>query len=383
MKRAASISSTLTLGAGSSSKSTRASGSQILTPSSREQRFRISPRLPHDKEVAPASSTIMYWSKAPVWGSVPTRGFRAGTVTLVDHVAWLFGGCDDTNSGRDIYCFDTETMQWMLLDAVGDLPPPSRAHSTTLCDRRMVVFGGGQGSTYYSSVYVLDTMTRRWTRPHIAPGPRPCARRAHSAVYYKGKVWVFGGGNGLMALNDLWTLDVTGSGAGTAARPMRWESIETTGKKPGPRGYHSANLINNVMVVVGGSDAKDFFTDVWCLNLDTLVWSLATQQQPSYKRLAHSSTQVGSYIFIFGGHNGQDYVSDLLLYNLVSLQYEPRTIAGKSPSNRGYHATVLADSRLFLFGGYDGQHSFDDVYILDLAAGAYLPQVTSFVMDTS
>ena len=50
--------------------------------------------------------------------------------------------------------------------------------------------------------------------------------------------------------------------------------------------------------------------------IDTLVWSLAKQQQTSYRRLAHSSTQVGSYIFILGGHNAVEYVSDLLLYNL-------------------------------------------------------------------
>ena len=49
---------------------------------------------------------------------------------------------------------------------------------------------------------------------------------------------------------------------------------------------------------------------------DTLVWSLAKQQQTSYRRLAHTSTQVGSYIFIVGGHNAIDYVSDLLMYNL-------------------------------------------------------------------
>jgi hypothetical protein len=50
--------------------------------------------------------------------------------------------------------------------------------------------------------------------------------------------------------------------------------------------------------------------------LDTLVWSLAKQQQTSYRRLAHTSTQVGSYIFIVGGHNAAEYVSDLLMYNL-------------------------------------------------------------------
>lgn len=306
---------------------------------------------------------------------------RAHTVTLVDTTAWLFGGCDDKDSSKDIYCFDTETMQWTHPDTVGDLPPPCRAHTTTLYDRKLLIFGGGLASTYYDAVYLLDTTTRRWSRPNIAPGPSPAARRAHSAVFYKGKVWVFGGGTGLTALNDLWTLDVSGN-AGSSSRPMRWTELPTHGKKPTPRGYHTANLVGNIMVVIGGSDGKESFTDVWCLNLDTLAWSLVKPQHPVFKRLAHTSTQVGSYIFIMGGHNASEYVSDLLLYNLVSLQYEPRLVLGKPPSTRGYHATVLADSRLFVFGGFNGHIAFDDVYILDLAAGAYLPQVTSFTMES-
>ena len=64
-----------------------------------------------------------------------------------------------------------------------------------------------------------------------------------------------------------------------------------------------------------------------------------------------------------------------------SLQYEPRTVLGKPPYMRGYHASVLADSRLWVFGGFNGTNYFDDVYILDLAGAAYLPQVTSFTIN--
>ena len=156
-------------------------------------------------------------------------------------------------------------MQWMLQDTVGDYPLPSRAHSATLIDRKIVIIGGGLGALYYSSVHIFDTTTRRWHSPNMAQGPNPAPRRAHSAVFYKNKIWIFGGGNGLTALNDLWTLDMTG--IGTNSRPMRWEEIQTSGPKPNPRGYHTANLIGNIMVVIGGSDSKECYTDVWCLNL--------------------------------------------------------------------------------------------------------------------
>lgn len=157
-------------------------------------------------------------------------------------------------------------MQWTRPDTVGEQPPPCRAHTTTLFDRKLLVFGGGLGSVYFDTVYVFDTGSRRWTRPKIIPGPHPAARRAHSAVLYKEKVWIFGGGTGLTALNDVWTLDLSGN-AGLQSRPMRWEHVETHGTKPGPRGYHTANLVGNNMLIFGGSDGKESFTDMWCLDL--------------------------------------------------------------------------------------------------------------------
>lgn len=74
---------------------------------SREQRIRVTPRLPHAHDVPIAPATTMYWSRAPVHGTLPMHSMRAHTVTLVDNVAWLFGGCDDKGCWKDIYCFDT------------------------------------------------------------------------------------------------------------------------------------------------------------------------------------------------------------------------------------------------------------------------------------
>lgn len=117
----------------------------------------------------------------------------------------------------------------------------------------------------------------------------------------------------MMALNDVWTLDVSGSsssadgarlgtaggtggggggggagggaggaggaggggggmggagGGGGGYERLRWECVQVEGKKkPGPRGYHTANLVGNVMIVMGGSDGRECFSDIWCLDL--------------------------------------------------------------------------------------------------------------------
>ncbi|TCD62232.1 hypothetical protein EIP91_007211 [Steccherinum ochraceum] len=294
-----------------------------------------------------------------------------------DAVAWIFGGCDERGCWKDIWCFNTETMQWSHPEMYGDIPPPCRAHTATLVDRRLVFFGGGEGPVYRNDIYILDTVTRRWQQPKFPKHVRlPPPRRAHTSVFFRNKVWIFGGGNGTQALNDLWTLDV----GAVSVEKMRWEEVETKGKKPTARGYHTANLVGNVMVVMGGSDGRECFSDIWCLNLETFIWS-QVRLDVSHRRLSHTATQVGSYLYIWGGHDGTQYTSDLLLFNLVALAFESRTISGKPPAPRGYHATIIADSRLFVVGGFNGNEVFEDVHILDLAGAAYLPQVTSFKID--
>lgn len=227
-----------------------------------------------------------------------------------------------------------ETMQWSHPEVQGDIPPPCRAHTATLVDRRIVIFGGGEGPVYYDTVYILDTVHRRWQKVEFpADAPHPTTRRAHTAVYYDGKIWVFGGGNGSQALNDVWTLTVN-----CPVEKMSWNKVEIRGsKQPGARGYHTANLVRNIMIVVGGSDGRECFSDIWCLNLgemrfhlcerwgrnthgppftlDTLRWD-QVRLETAHRRLSHSVTQVGSYLFIIGGHDGNSYSSDILFFNL-------------------------------------------------------------------
>ena len=91
-------------------KTPRSVISHSQLPSTPVQKYRANPCLPHDKDAKPMPSTIMYWSCAPVWGTVPLRTMRAHTATLVDNTAWLVGGCDDdSESSKHIYCFDIGT----------------------------------------------------------------------------------------------------------------------------------------------------------------------------------------------------------------------------------------------------------------------------------
>ncbi|KAI5479159.1 hypothetical protein MNV49_004019 [Pseudohyphozyma bogoriensis] len=318
----------------------------------------------------------MYWSKTPVAGRLP-RGMRAHTATTVGEDIWVIGGCDIRGvCYKDVWRLDADSFTWTKPRVIGDIPPVTRAHTATLVDKRLFIFGGGDGPTYYNDTYFFDTLSLTWVKPVIHGNP-PTRRRAHTSVYYNHKIIIFGGGNGSMALNDVHALDVSD------LSQLTWRELRVTGKPPIARGYHSMTLVGSKAVVFGGSDGTECFSDVFILDLETLVWQevkpdLDLDVAGGYPRLSHSATCVGSYLFIVGGHDGVHFSNAILLFNLVTLQWEKRYPHGAAPSPRGYHAAILHDSRLLLIGGFNGSTVFDETFSLDLAGSAFLPQITNF-----
>lgn len=292
------------------------------------------------------------------------------------------------------------------------------------------MFGGGDGPAYYSDVWVLDTVNYRWSKPSVVGGGEaPSKRRAHTACLWRNGVYIFGGGDGVRALNDVWRLDVSelasnkvswklisaSSGAkDEVAPPVPSKSNKRHGKpasdpnlKPKPRGYHTANIVGSKLIVFGGSDGDSCFSDIWLFDITTILWSaVSTPSLPPLNpslgkddkaeskdgkgdmaktsgapRLSHTSTLVGSYLFIIGGHDGVSYSSSVLCLNLVTMTWDRRKVYGHTPAGRGYHGSVLCDGRIFCIGGFDGVEVFGDVWILELGGCSYYSQISCFSIE--
>jgi hypothetical protein len=352
--------------------------STSLSPRPTPSKLIQSSRIPHqeateepplpDPDQAPTVESAppngMYWFKAPCFGFEPTA-VRAHTSTLIGSNIFVFGGCDSKSCFNDLFVFDADCMAWTHPECSGDIPPPLRAMTATAVGKKLVIFGGGDGPSYYNDIYILDTINFRYTKPEITNPHIPSKRRAHTACLYKNGIYIFGGGDGVRALNDVWRLDVSD------LSKMYWKLISppSTGSKfannsssidsrlaaqrPTARGYHTSNMVGSKLIIFGGSDGVECFRDVWIFDVETLIWR-CVDIKTSFPRLSHTATIVGSYLFVIGGHDGVEYSSDVLLLNLVTMHWDRRRVFGAVPSGRGYHGTVLHDSRLFIFGGFDG-----------------------------
>ncbi|KAK4193439.1 Tip elongation aberrant protein 1 [Podospora australis] len=349
------------------------------------------PRTAPDVLAAPSSG--MYWSKAPVSGA-PHTALRAHTTTLVGSNVYVFGGCDSRACFNELYVLDADAFHWSTPHVAGDIPVPLRAMTCTAVGKKLVIFGGGDGPAYYNDVYVLDTVNFRWSKPRILGDKMPSKRRAHTACLYKNGIYVFGGGDGVRALNDIWRLDVSD------ITKMSWKLVSSPspsaeGKSPNPngstgtsgrdhrpkaRGYHTANMVGSKLIIYGGSDGGECFNDVWVYDVETHTWK-NVNIPVTYRRLSHTATIVGSYLFVIGGHDGNEYSNDVLLLNLVTMSWDRRKVYGLPPSGRGYHGTILHDSRLLMIGGFDGSEVFGDVWILELAVHAYYSQISHFTIE--
>lgn len=165
--------------------------------------------------------------------------------------------------------------------------------------------------SHCSSFYIYDTCileTLTWTKPRI-DGVPSSPRRAHVTCLWQDKIIIVGGGNGTQALADVHVLDVSDPNR------LTWSQMIPEGPAPLARGYHTGNLIKDKLVIYGGSDGHDCFSDVHILNLTTSRWCQIELDQ-TIPRLSHTATQIGSYLFIIGGYDGSQYSNEVLLLNL-------------------------------------------------------------------
>ncbi|KAI9803490.1 MAG: hypothetical protein M1825_001833 [Sarcosagium campestre] len=327
-------------------------------------------------EAAPPSG--MHWSRVPCFGW-DHGALRAHTTTLVGSNIYVFGGCDSHTCFNELYVLDADCMSWTRPECMGTTPPALRAMTATALGKKIVLFGGGDGPSYYNDVFVLDTLNFRYNKPTITGTQVPSKRRAHTACLYKSGIYVFGGGDGVKALNDVWRLDVADVGKGSVS----WRQVSAPSKsstRPTARGYHTANMVGSKLIIFGGSDGLECFKDVWVFDVESLLWRVV-EIKTSFPRLSHSANVVGSYLFVVGGHDGVEYSNDVLLLNLVTMQWDRRKVYGSPPSGRGYHGAVLYDSRLFIIGGFDGHTVYEDTYLLELAVSAYYSQISHFTID--
>jgi hypothetical protein len=300
-------------------------------------------------EEAPSASTKPRWSSGFEWTFDTALSISSAVYNPTTNVMIVFAGESWSRSAlSNAVLLQTPANgngKWSTLIANGTAgsPPPRWGHSAVYdsANNRMIVFGGqALGAQYFSDVWVLNNADGQggaatWTQ--MSPsGSSPEPRWGHTAIYdsASNRLIVFGGANASQTFSEVWVLSNANGLGGTPT----WAQLPPGGSAP--NGVYGSSAVydsaNNIMTVFGGENlARNTFTNG--------VWTLS-----------HAN-----------GLGGTSQWTNIVADG-----------AAGSPAKRWDHSAVydIANNRMTIFGGaaFSGAASlsgFNDVWVLANANG--------------
>ena len=99
-----------------------------------------------------------------VWKELPNKGNRVGgrsysSLVLYGQKLIIFGGrLNESQLGKDMYCYDLEKLEWTMVDTSGEVPKERYAHSTSHPpnSRYFYIYGGLGSRREFGDVWRFD-----------------------------------------------------------------------------------------------------------------------------------------------------------------------------------------------------------------------------------
>ncbi|ORX40151.1 hypothetical protein BD324DRAFT_648753 [Kockovaella imperatae] len=293
----------------------------------------------------------------------------------------LFGGLVHENVKNDLWSIDVRDCTTSLVRIKGEAPIPRVGHASAIADKIMLVWGGDTKvrpeDAQDEGLYILDLRTQEWTSVPISPGP--VGRYGHAVSMLDSRFFVFGGQAEGSFMNDLWAYDIMQ--LGVSGGPHRWESIQYTTPPPPRRTGHILTAHQGKLYLFGGTDGMYHYNDTWCFDIATGAWTeLSCIGYIPVPREGHAAAIVDDVIYIIGGRdvNGKD-LGDLAAFRITNQRWYMFQNMGPCPSPRSGHAMVAAHGKVFVVGGEanaSSAQSRDDpslIHILDTTKIKYPP----------
>ncbi|XP_034015396.1 tip elongation aberrant protein 1 [Thalassophryne amazonica] len=309
------------------------------------------------------------------------RWHHAMCLSDADEAVLIGGETSEENCCKDsVWKLHVDENLWFPMNSStsGPVPPSAQGHSATYDpdSKAVYVYGGLREFQRFSQLYVLDTLTWKWKRV-TARGNVP-ALAYHSAVFYKGELFVFGG-----IQLSLLSGDKACSNALYIFNPEfeLWYQPIVEGEKPLPRFGHSATLISDKLIIFGGQKTATYLNDLHLLDLGFMEYTaVKCGNMPPLPRGFHAALPVSdNTILVSGGCSTVGVLQDVHIFNTDTnmwssvasplLSSRPRaghsmislgctSFANTEKQKQGDRVTIKC--RLLVFGGSDCSGSFYD-----------------------
>ncbi|NDD39493.1 MAG: hypothetical protein EB082_13995 [Verrucomicrobia bacterium] len=274
-------------------------------------------------------------------GSMAHTRFVHTTTLLTNGMVLVAGGYGGGSYLSSAELFNPATGTWT---PTGSLSGPRYDHTATLLPNgKVLVAGGNNGSTMLSSTELYDPVAGTWT----TTGSLITARVSSTATLLT---------NGLVLIVGGRTADNSASFSSAEIFNPALGTWAATGNLNSARASHTATLMPNGLVLVSGGytsyAAKSFANRAELFNPVTGTWTNSGSLNTS--RGYHTASLLpNGMVLIAGGANSSD--GELASTELFNATMGIWTNAGSLRAGRYYHtATALNDGRTLIVGGMPG-----------------------------
>lgn len=204
-----------------------------------------------------------------IQGELPNAR-AAHSAFIYDNKMWIFAGYDGKNKLNDMWNLSLEPNQqkWVKVPQNGDQPPGCFNSACDIVDDHLYGFSGQAGANITNHLVSFNLRTFTWSRvmPDLINNNYRAPRRryGHTMVCHEKKLFVFGGQTNDLLPNDLYCFDTVAS---------RWEIVKPNKLSqniPSCRSYHCATMIDNLMVVSGGTKSDKKNGNLYCFSFASL-----------------------------------------------------------------------------------------------------------------
>eukprot|EP01080_Neovahlkampfia_damariscottae_P000440 gene440-6853_t len=234
------------------------------------------------------------------------------TCNIYQGKLYIFGGYNDLYYDEFLNDFiecDTKTGKFITQKLSKHIE--SRfGHSSVIMGNKMIIYGGAKydkGWTYMNDMYTIDLETKRVKEINVEQTVTP--QGVHGAIVHKNSMYVFGGLNNKGRSNKLHRLFVK-------SKKYQWEEIKGRGDIPSERAGHAIETDSKHLYISGGYNGNIALNDLYKYNYKTQTWTEIKIPMMTGRRL-HSlinvKTKESSDLVIYGGAlEGNVFLDDFI-----------------------------------------------------------------------
>ena len=228
----------------------------------------------------------------------------------------------------------------------------------------------------------MSTLNLQWEQVASPPQIWTIERGGHTATRIGDKVYIIGGYS-----DDAGRDEKQPQYCLFNSNTNDWQLLEPIGDKTEVISYHSATLVDDRILLLGGFDEGsltyfDRFHVRWYDPvLNTLTWVECKGKVPS-SRFRHVAGwfEVVRELIVFGGKESDSALGEMFALHVDSMEFSPVVQKGSLPPPQSSHFSCVTGKKMFVFCNHGGINDFG-LFILEYSGRFALWSLTPRLGD--